>query len=83
MLPSDDPRIKLAAQVRDQLARLYLHMSGVSLIDIGYDDEDPQGTRTLVVRIHVKDEATLMALEAPKSVNEIPIQVLVSNYELE
>ncbi len=83
MSPDDDPRVKQAVQVRDQLTRQYLHLPGVSLIDIGYAPEGQGEARTLVVRIHVKDEATLMALGVPAAINEIPIQVLVSNYELE
>jgi hypothetical protein len=83
MQPSQDPRLTQAIQVRDELAHRYLHLSGVSLIDIGFDPDSQGPSRTPVVRVHVKDEATRMALDIPKAAGDIPIQVIVSNFKLE
>jgi len=83
MQPVDDPLSIQVIQARDWLAERYLHLPGVSLIDIGYATDNPKSTRSLVIRIHLSDEATLNTLDLPKQVGGIPIEVMVSNYKLE
>ena len=83
MQPVDESLLKQAIQARDWLAERYLHLPGVSVIDIGYATENPASAGSLVIRIHVRDEATLKTLDLPKEAKGIPIQVMISNYKLE
>lgn len=83
MQPVDDARLKQAIQARDRLAERYLHLPGVNVIDIGYATDNPDSTGSLVIRIHVKDVATLKTLDLPKQDGGIPIQVMISDYKLE
>jgi len=83
MPPSDEALMKKAIQVRDALVKRYLHLPGVSVIEIGYSTENSETDRAPVVRIHVKNETILKTLEFPKMIEGIPIQVMVSDYKLE
>ena len=82
----DDILLQQARRVRDWLAERYLHLPGVTLIDIGYTGSanDNRGAdRFPVIRIHVTDKATLQSLDLPKEVEGIPIQVMIADYKLE
>ncbi len=81
--PIDDPLMKQAIRVRDDLARRYLPRPGVSLVEISFTSAGQGSPRTPVVRVHVKDDETRAALDIPELVGGIPVQVLVSNFKLE
>lgn len=83
MHPPDDTLMKMAIQVRDTLVKRYLHIPGVSVIDIGIIPGEGEATPVPVVRIHVKDKATLKTLDLPKRIQGIPIQTMISDYKLE
>lgn len=83
MQPRENGQMQKAIQVRNLLAERYLHLPEVSAIDIGYASHEAESPPTLVVRIHVKDQETLKSLDVPEAVMEIPIQVILSNNQLE
>ena len=64
--------LERARRARDWLAEQYLTQPGVSLIDIGYDPQDPSGTPRLVLRVHLKRSVSAQALGIPAEIDGIP-----------
>jgi hypothetical protein len=76
---------KKARQARDQLASGWLAHPGITMIDLGYD-QDPATGQTgdrVVLRVHVKRGVARESLGLPAEVNGIPVRVIFADYQLE
>lgn len=75
--------VERALRARDALSQQFLRRPEVSLIDIGYDPEDPGHPPRLVLRVHVRGEASAESLGLPPDIDGIPVRVLPGDYQLE
>ena len=84
-LQNSDQLIR-AQQARDKLIQQFLNHPEVNLIDIGYDLDSTQQQETpehVVLRVHVRFPSTRKALNFPLEIDDVPVRVVVSDYNIE
>jgi hypothetical protein len=76
-----------AREAQEKLAEAFLDHPDVTLIDIGYAYEGGQRTNQVVLRVHVKERwvnaKTDERIAFPDQVNDIPVRIMVGDYQLE
>ena len=87
MSPQEAELWSIARRARDKLADQFLDHPDVSLIAIGYAPEVDEGTRSIALRIHVRERWFRSKPEErvtfPADVDGIPVVVVPAAYRLE
>jgi ABC-type uncharacterized transport system YnjBCD ATPase subunit len=83
MALADPDMLDRGRKAREYLSRLLAGQPIVSLIDLGYDADEPEMSRKLVLRVHVRRPITREALGLPADIDGFPIRILAGNYHLE
>jgi hypothetical protein len=83
MLPPDPEFLARANRARDKLVDQILDHPEVSLIDIGYDLENPGTPKRIVLRVHLRQAAAKQTLGLPEEIDGIPVHVMTGDYRLE
>jgi len=78
--PSQSPWVKVY-QARDKLVEQFLSHPEVSLIDIGYEPDLAAGS--VVLQIHLRRPEAEKLLSLPKTVDGIPVRVIIADYRIE
>jgi hypothetical protein len=65
-----------------KLEKQILNHPAVTLIDIG-DDPEEEGSKRLVLRVHVRQSPAGRSLDLPSDIDGIPVRVIRGEYRLE
>ena len=70
-------------QAQSKLVNRFLSHPEVSLIDIGYDldSKGKDAPNRIVLRVHVRFPSTRERLNLPSEIDDIPVRVVVADYE--
>lgn len=79
----DSEFLARAYQARDKLVQQFLNRPEVSLIDIGYELENPDEPRRIVLRVHVRHPAAKQTLGLPEEIDGISVRVISGDYRPE
>ena len=72
-----------AEQAREQLSLQLYGRPEISLIDLGYDPEDREGSGRIFLRVHVRQAADIEKLAIPPEVDGMPVITIIADYRLE
>jgi hypothetical protein len=61
----------------------FLDHPEVSLIDIGYDLENPETPKRIVLRVHVRQPAAKQTPGLPEEIDSSPVRLMTGNYRFE
>jgi hypothetical protein len=81
------PRIEdlsLKKQAQQSLKKLFERFGDhpqIELIDLGYDPQQQTSSRRVVLRVHVRQPLTKLALGLPDDMDGIPIVLITAKYK--
>jgi hypothetical protein len=72
-----------ARRAQEKLVEQVIDHPDVTLVDIGYDLENPASPEHIVLRAHVRRPVTKSALGLPDEIDGIPVVLIAGDYQEE